>query len=235
MIKLPVNYLEIEEIYSNSLGKGMRSLAVTAANPGEGCSTLAYALSKRSELDGKKTLLVEVNMLHPELGDISGHQHTDWFPTAQSADANIMRTNDLNLDVLPAPCDSDILRFRNIATMSKLMQHWLENYDAVIFDTSPVNARNRNNIPAETVCAMVDGAVFMVMAGVTQQTQFKTALDRLTQNDVSLVGVVFNDYQNPRMVDEIYRETYRLDKWFPGTMEKFRRYIKRSSFFNIQL
>ena len=236
MIKLPVSYLEVEEIYNNSLGKGMRSVAIASANPEEGCSTLAYALSKRSEQDGKHTLLVEVNLLHPEFGDISGYLNTNWTPQPQSADGSIMHTIDGNMDVLPAPCDNnDVLRFRNISSMNKLLQHWLESYEVVIFDTSPINARNRNNIPAESICSIADGTIMMVMAGVTRQTDFKTALSRLTQNDVTLIGIVFNDYRNPRLADEICRETYRLDNWFPNTMSKIRKYIKKSSFFNIDL
>lgn len=50
------------------------------------------------------------------------------------------------------------------------MEYWLEKYDVVVFDTSPVNARNRQNIAPESICAMVDAAVFVVMAGVTRQT-----------------------------------------------------------------
>lgn len=235
MIKLPVNYLEVEEIYNNSIGKGMRSVAVTAANPDEGTSTLAYALSQRSEVDGKRTLLVEVNMLHPELGDLSGQAHTDWFPDPESADACVMGSEESKLDILPAPCNADAIVFRSVANMSKLMQHWLEKYDVVIFDTSPVNARNRNNIPAESICALADGAILMVMAGVTRQTQFKAALDRLTHSDVTLVGIVFNDFRNPRLADEICRETRRLDKWLPNAMARIRSKIKKSSFFNIDL
>lgn len=235
MIKLPVSYLEVEEIYNNSIGKGMRSVAVTAANPDEGTSTLAYALSQRSEVDGKRTLLVEVNMLHPELGDLSGQAHTDWYPYPASADACVMGSEEGSLDILPAPCNADAIVFRSVANMRKLMQHWLEKYDVVIFDTSPVNARNRNNIPAESICALADGAILMVMAGVTRQTQFKTALDRLTHSDVKLVGIVFNDFHNPRLADEICRETRRLDKWLPSAMAKIRSKIKKSSFFNIDL
>ena len=235
LIKLPVNYLEVEEIYNNSIGKGMRSVAVTAANPDEGTSTLAYALSQRSEVDGKRTLLVEVNMLHPELGDLSGQAHTDWFPDPASADACVMGSEEGSLDILPAPCNADAIVFRSVANMSKLMQHWLEKYDVVIFDTSPVNARNRNNIPAESICALADGAILMVMAGVTRQTQFKTALDRLKHSDVTLVGIVFNDFRNPRLADEICRETRRLDKWLPNVMARIRSKIKKSSFFNIDL
>lgn len=235
LIKLPVNYLEVEEIYNNSIGKGMRSVAVTAATPEEGTSTMAYALSKRSEVDGKKTLLVEVNMLHPELGDLSGQAHTDWFPDPDSADACVMGSEGGNLDILPAPSSADAIVFRSVARMSKLMQHWLEKYDVVIFDTSPVNARNRSNIPAESICAMADGAILVVMAGITRQTQFRAALDRLKHSDVTLLGIVFNDFRNPRLADEICRETRRLDRWLPNAMEKIRRKIKKSSFFNIDL
>ena len=235
MIKLPINYLEIEEIYNNSFGKGLRSVAITAANAEEGCSTLAYALSKRAEADGKKTLLVEVNMLHPELGDISGHLHTNWQPNPASADDCTMHKEPTILDVLPAPSESDVLRFRNNYLMKKLMQHWLDNYDAIVFDTSPVNARNRNNIPAESICSLADGTIMMVMAGVTRQTQFKAAIDRLKQKDITLVGIVYNDYHNPRLADEICRETYRLEKIFPKTMAKIRKRVKSSPFFNIDL
>ena len=235
MLKLPIHYLEIETIYANTIGRGMRSIAVTSSNPGEGCSTLAYTLSKRSEVDGKHTLLVEVNLLHPELGDMSGHLHTDWLPNASSADACIMHDDESDIDILPAPCDTDAIMFRNLSSMNKLMEHWLEKYDVVVFDTSPVNAINRNNIPAESICAMVDGSVMMVMAGVTRQTEFQAAVERLRQNDVNLIGVVFNDVNNPKVSDEICRETRRLEKWFPQAMEKVRQYVRKSSFLNIEL
>lgn len=235
MLKLPIHYLEIETIYANTIGRGMRSVAVTSSGPGEGCSTLAYTLSKRSEADGKHTLLVEVNLLHPELGDMSGHLHTDWLPNPSSADACIMHDDESEIDILPAPCDTDAIMFRNFSSMNKLMEHWLESYDVVVFDTSPVNAINRNNIPAESICAMADGAVMMVLAGVTRQTEFQSAIDRLHQSDVNLVGVVFNDLNNPRLADEICRETRRLEKWFPNAMEKIRRYVRKSSFLNIEL
>ena len=235
MIKLPINYIEVEMVYSNSIGRGLRSLAVTSTNPGEGCSTMAYALSKRAEADGKHALLVEVNLLHPELGDLSGHLHTDWMPDPNSADACIMHDDEAEIDILPAPCDTDALMFRNFSNMNKLMEHWLEHYDVVVFDTSPVRAINRNNIPAESICAMVDGVVMMVMAGVTRQTDLQKSVEKLRLNEATLVGFVFNDLHNPRLADELVRETRRLDKWLPKTMEKIRQYVRRSSFLNLEL
>ena len=236
MIKLPITYLEVEKIYANTVGRGMRSVAVTTSNPGEGCSTIAYAISKRSEADGKHTLLVEMNLLHPEIGDISGHVHTDWSPEPGSADGCIMHDDESEMDILPAPCDSEgLMQFRNLANMSKLIEHWLEIYDVLVFDTSPVNAINRHNIPAESVCAMVDGTVMVVMAGETRLTEFQSAIDRLKELEVELVGVVFNDMKNPRLADELCRETKRFDDRWPKAMERFRNYIRHSSFLNIEL
>ena len=118
-------------------------------------------------------------MLHPELGDISGHLHTDWLPNPSSADSCVMHDDESDIDILPAPSDSDAIMFRNLTSMNKLMEHWLENYDTVVFDTSPVNAINRNNISAESICAMVDGTVMVLLAGVTRQTEFSSAINRL--------------------------------------------------------
>ena len=235
MIKLPINYIEIEMVYGNTIGRGMRSIAVTSTNPGEGCSTMAYAISKRAEADGKHTLLVEVNLLHPELGDMSGHLHTNWLPHPQSADSCIMHDDEADIDILPAPCDTDSLLFRNLANMNKLLEHWLDNYDVVVFDTSPVRAINRNNIPAESICAMADGTVMMVMAGVTRRPALQDAVEKLRHHEAKLVGFVYNDLYNPRLADELVRETRRLDKFFPKAMEKLRQYVRRSSFLNLEL
>lgn len=235
MIKLPINYIEVEMVYVNTIGRGMRSVAVAATNPGEGCSTLAYALSKRAEADGKHTLLVEVNLLHPELGDMSGHLHTNWLPNPNSADACIMHDDEAKIDILPAPCDTDALMFRNLTNMNKLMEHWLEQYDVVVFDTSPIRAINRNNIPAESICSMVDGTVIVVMAGITRQTDLQDAVEKLRHHEVTLVGFVYNDLYNPRLADELVRETRRLDKWLPKLMERTRKYVRASSFLNLEL
>ncbi|KEQ13340.1 hypothetical protein GZ77_13045 [Endozoicomonas montiporae] len=234
-MKLPINYIEVEMVYSNTIGRGMRTLAITSTNPGEGCSTMAYALSKRAEADGKHTLLVEVNLFHPELGDMSGRLHTDWVPNPDSADACIMHDDEAEIDILPAPCDTDVLMFRNISKMNKLIEHWLERYDVVVFDTSPLRAINRNNIPAESICGMVDGAVMMVMAGVTRRADFQNAVKKLRFNEATLAGFVFNDLNNPRLADELIRETRRLDKWLPKIMERIRKYVRNSSFLNLEL
>ncbi|MGI9276791.1 MAG: CpsD/CapB family tyrosine-protein kinase [Endozoicomonas sp.] len=235
MIKLPINYLEVEAVYANTIGRGMRSLSVTSTNGGEGCSTLAYAMSIRAEADDKHTLLVEMNMLHPELGDLSGHLHTDWLPNPGSADQCIMHDDEALIDILPAPCDTDAIMFRNINSMNKLMEHWLEQYDVVVFDTSPLNAINRNNIPAETLCAMAEGTIMVVLAGVTGKTDLQAAVEKLRFNEATLVGFVYNDIHNPRLADELVRKTHRFDQLFPKTMAKMRRYIRNSSFLNIEL
>ncbi len=235
MIRLPINYLEVETVYSNTIGRGMRSVALTSTMPGEGVSTMAYALCKRSEAAHQKTLLVEMNMQHPELGELTGHDHEKWLPSIESADASIIHQQGEQTDVLPAPVDTDALVFRNNSSMKDLLDHWLEDYQVVIFDTSPVNSINCHNIPAEMVCSISDGTVMMALAGKTRQSDFAIALERLNQANINLVGVVYNDMHHPRLVDEIIRESRRFDRWFPNAMNRLRRYMRLSAFFNINL
>ena len=70
MATLPIHYLELETIYTKTLGQGLGSLAITAAESGEGITTLSMALSRRNETAGRKTLLVDLNLyshLAPDL------------------------------------------------------------------------------------------------------------------------------------------------------------------------
>jgi Mrp family chromosome partitioning ATPase len=241
MKKLPIHYLEVEELFLKTLSRpDIRSLAVTSANSSEGVSTIAYTLSKRAEAEGKKTLLVELDMVHPELRDKSNETHSEWSPDAKSTSKLIMHMVDssnknTNLDILPAPVATDINNLRNKDKYVNLLEVWHQHYDAIIFDTSPLNARNQNNIPAENICSMVDGTIIVILAGETKEVHFNKAIDRLKKSKANILGVVFNDQNNPNLASEVVRETRRFDRIFPKTMEKIRNSVKISSFFNIEI
>ncbi|MGN4982002.1 hypothetical protein ACTFBY_11420 [Aeromonas dhakensis] len=64
-MSIPIQYLELESLYASTLARGIRSLAVTSAEGGEGVSTICEALARRAEADGLKTLLVDLNLYHP--------------------------------------------------------------------------------------------------------------------------------------------------------------------------
>ena len=109
---------------------------------------------------------------------------------------------------------------------------WREQFDAIIIDTSAINAVNRGNIPAETVCANCDGTIMVVLAGQTTQTNLRLAYSRLTGAGAKLLGTVINDRSNPSLATELIRETWRVNTLLPTVMERFRTYFRNSPFLN---
>lgn len=222
-MSIPIQYLELESLYAATLARGIRTLAVTSAEGGEGVSTICDALARRAEADGFKTLLVDLNLYHPGRASplLWGPRDLpDPLPQGQS------------LARLPAP-GKDLMAFRNKDTLRQLLDRWLAHYDVVLFDTSPLTALNRGNIPADQVCAACQGALLVVLAGVTPAAVIQGAVEQLTRAEANLVGAVFNDRVNPGLASEILRELNRLPS--NRLTEWLKRWCRRSALLNYRI
>ena len=70
--------------------------------------------------------------------------------------------------------------------------------------------------------------MLVVLAGRVAEASIKAAATRLSGAGARLAGSVFNDQFNPRLRDELCRETRRLDGILPGLMARVRKMIRRS-------
>ena len=234
MADLPINYLELESIYARTIGSGLKSIAITSALAREGVTTLAEALAKRVVASGRKVLMVELNVLHPDFTQRLGVSVKDWQLSKNEMPLSILDIGEFCL--LPAPIRTkSLLQLREQCLLKESIELWLTKFDVVIIDTSPVNAVNRGNIPAEHVCAACDGVVFMVMAGATTESAIVEALNRLSSSDCRILGSVINDKLNPSLANELIRETYRLERWLPNMMNSLRNWIRYSNLLNVQI
>jgi Mrp family chromosome partitioning ATPase len=246
MNELPIHYAELESIYSQTIDCGVRSLAITACNSGEGTTTLACALAKRAQAGGRKTLLVDMNFCHPSIGGELGLTAGSWNNLDNLLEDQITQVADSDdlaaylpksmspLAVLPAPSTpTGNLLLREKEYLARCMQSWLQEYEVVIVDTSPLNAINRHNLPAERICSQCEGTVLTVLAGVTRQAQIHSAMQRLNGHGIQLSGCVFNDRYCPSLAEELIRETYRFQRWLPSLMGWLREKIRRSALLNL--
>lgn len=245
MNELPIHYSELESIYSQTIDSGLRSVAITASTRGEGTSTLALALAKRAQAGGRKTLIVDMNFCHPSIGRELEVEAGTWnnldnllFEEIKSVcnEEHSLSTSTTALSVLPAPSTPPKnLMLREKDYLSRCMDAWLEEYEIVIVDTSPINENNRHNFPAESICSLCEGTVLMVLAGVTRQSQLIKATERLAAHGIQLSGCVFNDQYCPSLAEEMIRETYRLQRYLPSIMTKIRTKVRESALFNLSI
>jgi Mrp family chromosome partitioning ATPase len=233
MRQIPIQYSEVEELYGRTVAAGFQSIGVTAAKPGEGSSTIAYALARRTAAAGKKTLLVDFNMATPSVGVRLALVSKTWQPGSDSAVDAIHPLGSTRLYALPAPsCTVDAWAFREVSQLSAQIAQWHKDYEVVIADTSSLTKRNRGNIPPEVVCAACSGTVLVVRSGRTREVNVIEARDRLDRAGARILGSVMNDMNAPGLAAELMRETRRLDRFAPKTMEKLRGVIRRSSLLN---
>ena len=244
-VELPIHYAELESIYSQTIDRGLRSVAITSCVGGEGTTTLACALAKRAQAGGRKTLLVDMNFCSPnigmEMGLDMGLRDRQWrcldnhlSEQIESLELSTGSVGNGQLSILPAPSTpTGNLMLREKHYLAQCMEAWLTEYDLVVVDTSPLNAINRHNLPAERICSECEGTVLTVMAGVTQQTQVQAAMSKLDRYGIELSGCVFNDLVSPTLAEEVIRQSYRLQPWLPSLMEWVRGKIRASSMMNM--
>lgn len=224
-------FLEIEQIYSQTLGRGIRSLAVSACNGQEGCSLLARSLAQRVAATGRKALLVDMNLYRPSFGQHYQLPRSHWSPEALEADT-IQRDVEPNVDVVTATLNAP-MAFRDLPALRQLVKNWEAEVDAIIFDTSPFKAVNRQNIPAELVCAAAEASLMVVRSGVTSESDLAGARAKLDRVEANLIGTILNDIDNPSLSTELQRECDRLARWLPGLSRWLKRRIRSSQFLNL--
>ena len=175
----------------------IHTLAIVSALPGEGKTSAAINLAIVSEMHlDRRVLLVDCDLRKPKI-----HRTLGITPTAGLAEVLLGQASLEQaiykvtgpsfeggaLEVLPVhampPNPSELL---SSAKMKSLIEELSRRYDLVILDTPAALA-----LPdAKTVTELADGAVMVVRADTTPETDVQGALDLLDRRRV--LGVVLN-------------------------------------------
>ncbi len=231
MQELPIHYAEVEAIYNQTIGSGYSTLAITSAKAGEGKTTVAQAIAKRAQVVGKIVLLVEMNTFNPVLSKALRTSITK--PVTSN---EIVAIEDKGYSLLPAPENiRDILHYREKHLLLESIKQWLVEFDCIIFDTSALTSQNQSNIPAEIICQVCEGALLVIEAGTTPANLIKESVEKLKLKNVNLIGSIINDINNPSLLTELQRETYRLNRLFPKVMVKLRKKLASLVLLNISV
>ena len=235
-MNIPYQNMEIEQIYTQLLSHPETAIAICAAEENEGVTSLAFALAQRNLLAGHSTLLVDLNLYKPSLNSILNIDDTE-KDTALHSQSQLLgspklvssKHNSIVINGIVAPQKRNyIMKLRQPGTLEKCIEQWLQAFDTVIIDTSPLNRVNAKNIPPERVAAACDGAVLITLAGITPEAALLSAVEKLKNSNATLLGSVFNDRENPTLKDELIRETKRLDPRLAWLSRPLRNFISKN-------
>ena len=251
---IPEQHLELEYIYNATLAKGLRSLAVTSANSGEGVSSVLTSLAYRNLYAGRATLIVDFNLFRPNIrqqfllpADAVSSSDMAITPYDNKPLSNIKQQlpspqliehgkSQAPLAVItPNPCKASLLQLREPGTIEEMIECWKKDYDSILFDTSAINSANWSNLPAQRAAAASDGTLLVILSGHTTEAMLATAAKKLTNAGAIIVGCVLNDRDNPQLNYELIREADRIQRRFPRLSAWLKEKVHNTPMLNLEI
>lgn len=180
-------------IHFSSVDKVVQSIVVTSAEAGDGKSTTAANLAIVLSQNGKKVLLVDVDLRKPTVHYAFSISNMDGITSVLTKDSSlgmaITNTNIPNLDILTSgpipPNPSELL---DSQAMDGVMKELKENYEYVIYDSPPILAVT----DSQTIASKCDGVVMVIASGKTHKDRALKAKKLLEKSGSQMLGVVIN-------------------------------------------
>ncbi|OKL37655.1 CpsD/CapB family tyrosine-protein kinase [Domibacillus mangrovi] len=193
-------------ILFSSVDQSLRSILVTSTSPGEGKSTTIANLAVVFANQGKKVLLVDADMRKPTMHYTFGLQNTfgltNILTKQTTLEATAVQSDIENLSILTSgPIPPNPAELLGSFSMKEFLDHSLEKYDFVLFDTPPVLAVT----DAQVLANQCDGTILVVNSGKTEIDGLQKSKDLLQSAKAKLLGVVLN---NRSMKDSSYYYYY---------------------------
>jgi non-specific protein-tyrosine kinase len=177
-----------------TMGKDLKSLAVTSSGPSEGKSTTVMNLGVVLAQGGLRVILVDADLRRPTLHKLGGLNNRAGLTNMLIADAGseamlyCQKTDVPSLLVVPTgplpPNPADVL---NSPRMGEIIKGLAARADIVLIDTPPLVFSD-----AQIVSGMVDGCLVVTQAGQTRSTDLRDVVQALDQTGANIVGIVIN-------------------------------------------
>lgn len=192
----------------------------SSALPGEGKSLISANYSLASAGQGRKTLLIDLDLRKPSLHKVFGFARsqlgpgiTEWLAgQVPLADIVIRDVGSENLHLIlsgkRAPSPGELL---NVARLRHLFAEASKHYDLVVVDSAPILA-----VPDTRVIApLVDNFCLVVRADYVPKGAVMRTLELLATADTLPSGLVLNGFkESRRMIAENYSYgAYRTNRY----------------------
>lgn len=170
--------------------QSLKVLLVTSPGRGDGKTTMAINLADAFEQSGKRVVLLDADLYHPQLHVRFGLDNPrgltsiladglDWKEVAQNFGGVTVITGDPRLASAAVLLESD--------RMNKLLEDLQRNFDIVIIDGPPLFMMD-----AQILASQAGGIILIVRQGDTITAVARAMLDQLNLMDANVLGAVLN-------------------------------------------
>ncbi len=188
-------------------------MLVTSAQPGEGKSTISYAMALGFARMGKTVVLFDADLRRPSLHRRIGFDNQRGLSTLLTSpdtlDSVALSSEHANLALVPSgPVPLSPTELISSARLELILQEAAKQFDVVLIDSPPILGL----ADAPMMSALVDGVLFVVEADRGRRGALKMALRRLRAMRPVLLGVVLTKF-DPLKAGNRYSEYYG-DKYY---------------------
>jgi capsular exopolysaccharide synthesis family protein len=172
-------------------------IAITSATKGDGKSTIASNLAVASGLDGKRTLLIDVDLRRPAVHRVFATDRQDGLTNlviGTSTRSEVIKQSDFpNLSILVAgPLPPLANEFLNSEACRQTLLDLAEDYDLVVLDCPPCTGLSDFQI----ISSVATAAVMVASLDYTRKPFLKAARQALNRSACPVLGIVLNGLSN---------------------------------------
>jgi capsular exopolysaccharide synthesis family protein len=189
------------------LTRPLNTILVTSSRPGEGKTTITINLALTMMLAGKRVLMVDTDLRKPRLHRAAHSENLLGFTDILVGNRDIQdairvvsvpshtstgdRVTDLKLCLISSgSVYPNAMKSMSVQRLQDTIERLKEQFDVVLFDSSPVLAVS----DALLFASLVDGILLVLHAGVVTIPDARRAKTRLEQAGGHLLGVVMNRF-----------------------------------------
>ena len=185
-------------------GADIVSVMITSCQPNEGKSSVSFELARSLAEDGKRVVLVDMDLRKSVLvgkrqittadkKELKGVSH---YLSGQADLTDIVyHTNVERLDVVfsgpTAPNPTELI---GSALFESMMQYLREQYDMVVVDTPPLGTV----VDAALVAPHCDGAIMLIQSNTVSYRFAQNVIRQIEATGCKLLGVVLNKVETGR-------------------------------------
>lgn len=227
----------INKLYVAIIENGGQSVCFTSAELKEGITTIASELALTATSYGRRVLYCDFGNYNTSLSVQLRKEIAAKENSLLQLDLNTIRfVDELGFDLMtlpgPRPLDTSLIKKE---TMDVFFTELKKKYDLIIIDAHSYNKYQPYTLPARMLCEVADSTVLVVLSGEDTLAELKETTTQMVASGVKLLGIVMNDRDYPRLLDELLKETTRLDKYFPKIADLLRERLHSSVILNTEI